>query len=439
MKIVKNTMLMVCIAILFLSCASVAHYEAVDSAVAQGNFQGGLAMVNASKDTDYREIDQVLYNLDAGLLAHYSKDYTHSSEFLGTAERGIAAAFTKSVSKEVSSYLVNDTTKEYAGEDYEDIYINVFNSLNYFYGGSTEDALVEIRRFDNKLKAISTKYGTSITNAQQAALEKNSDIPYDAEAMTVHFTNSALARYLGMLFYRGEGLSDDARIDRDQIKLAFASQPGVYAFPLPTSIANELAIPAGKARLNVVSFNGLAPIKTENTTRIQLDSTTWIKIALPEIHSRPSAIARTVVEFPTGETFELEVIEDLSAVAVETFKQKASLLYFKAILRSTLKTATGAALESGSNKSDDSNTAMVLGLLSLTTKIYAEASEQADLRLSRYFPGKALVGGINLDPGTYSFTVKYYNASNTLINEVPFKDVVVRAKQLNLSEAICIK
>ncbi len=78
-------------------------------------------------------------------------------------------------------------------------------------------------------------------------------------------------------------------------------------------------------------------------------------------------------------------------------------------------------------------------MLSLSTQIYAEASEQADLRLSRYFPSSALVGGINLDPGVYSYTVRYYNSANQLISEIPFRDVQVRANALNLTEAICIK
>lgn len=425
--------------LLFVSCASVAHYDQIDASVAQGDFRGGLALVNAAKETKYREKDKVLYYLDAGMLAHYAREYGEAAKLLAEAERGIEAAFTKSVSMEVASYLVNDTTKEYPGEDYEDIYLNVFNALNYYYKGSTEGALVEIRRIDNKLKFISTKYGTSITNAQKAIMDKSSEIPYDPEASTVHFTNSALARYLGMLFYRAEGKRDDARIDRDQVKLAFAAQPGVYNFKLPASLDEELDVPRGKARLNIVSFNGLSPVKTENTTRINLNGTNWIKIALPVITARPSAIARTEVAIEGAQTFDLEPIENLGSVAAETFKQKAGLIYLKTVLRSITKTSSSMMLDDQSGKAGDAQTALLLSVLSLSTQIYAEASEQADLRMSRYFPSTALVGGVNLDPGVYSWTVRYYNSANQLVSEVPFKDVEIRANALNLSEAICIK
>lgn len=439
MKLIKHAVLTLCVCSLLLSCASVAHFPQIDAAVAQGDYQGGLALVNAAKDTEYGTKDRILYYLDAGMLSHYSGDYSGAAKLLGEAERAIEEAFTKSITLEVSSYLVNDNTKEYPGEDYEDIYLNVFNALNYYNTGSLEDALVEIRRVDNKLRYISTKYGTEITGAQKTLMEKSSEIPYDPEAASVNFSNSALARYLGMLFYRGEGKQDDARIDRDQVKLAFANQGAMYPFKLPSTLDDELDIPKGKARLNVVSFNGLSPIKTENVVRIPFTATNWVKIALPVIMSRPSVVARTEVVLSTGETFNLEQIEDMSAVAIETFKQKASFIYLKTVLRAVVKAGSSAVLNAASDEAENADTALLLGLLSFGSQIYAEASEQADLRLSRYFPSAALVGGINLTPGVYSYMVRYYNSGNQLVHEVAFKDIEIRSSQLNLSEAICIK
>ena len=424
---------------LFLaSCASVAHYDAIDSEVSTGNYPGAYAKVQASKDK-YRDIDYVLYKLDAGLLAHYAGNWSDSSKLLGDAERGIEAAFTKSVTREASSYLVNDNTKEYSGDDYEDVYLNVFNALNYYHRGSIEDALVEVRRVDNKLKFIATKYNRAISNAQRASLEKSPGIPYDPGQATVKFTNSALARYLSMLLYRSEGKADDARIDRDKVKLAFADQPSVYTFPLPTSLDDELSVPRGKARLNVMCFYGPAPIKTENDTRILLSPGNWVKIALPSITQRPTAVARVEVTLDSGQAFILEKIEDLGAAAAETFKQKATFIYFKTIIRSVAKTTSSVLLEKGADKADDSGTGLLLNILSVGAQVYAEASEQADLRISHYFPSKAAVGGITLDPGTYSFTVRYYNASNGLVYEERFQNVTVAAEGLNLTEAICIK
>ncbi len=424
-------------AVTLASCASVEHYKAIDSSFSMGDYPQALRLVEAEKGKGYRDKDAVLYNLDAGLLAHYARDYELSSRHLGDAEKGIEAAFTKSVSQGAASYLVNDMTIEYAGEDYEDLYLNVFNSLNYYHKGSLDGALVEVRRIDNKLKYLTSKYGKEISNAQKAALEKNEDVPYDASAYSTKFSNSALARYLGMLFYRADGLVDDARIDRDQVKLAFASQKGVYPFPVPKSLDDELSIPRGKARINVIGFCGQGPVKKEEVTRIPLGGMNWIKLSLPVMTSRPSAVSRISVSVDGGDTFDLELLEDLGAVAAETFKAKAGLIYFKTVIRSIAKTATSAALEDQADKGGEG--ALFLSLLSLGTQIYAEASEQADLRLGRFFPGKAYVGGITVAPGVYSYTVQYFNASGQLIDSARFEGVDVRPGRLNLSEAICVK
>jgi hypothetical protein len=114
---------------------------------------------------------------------------------------------------------------------------------------------VEIRRVDNKLKKLSTKYGTEISNAQKAVMAKSSEVPYvlDDDGEFLQFCARALPC---MLFYRGREVGR-RRIDRDQVKLAFANQPDVYnsVFPRRSMRAQRAR---GKARLNVISFNGLS-------------------------------------------------------------------------------------------------------------------------------------------------------------------------------------
>ncbi len=422
-----------------ISCASVSHYEEIDKDVAAGRYTQSLSRIEESRDEEYRDRDLIVYYLDAGLLAHFAGSYEKSSKYLQTAERSIENAFTKSISLEASTFLVNDTMREYPGEDHEDIYLNAINALNYYHRGDIDGALVEIRRIDNKIRYLSTKYGTVLTKVQQDLLSKDDSIPYDPEASRVYFTDSAFARYLGMLLYRADGNYDSARIDRDKIRLAFANQPAMYNFPLPRSLSEELDIPRGKARLNIVSFNGPSPIKTEKVMRILISDHNWVKIAIPEFRERPSRIARTVVSIDDGISFELELMEKLSAVARETFKQRAAIIYAKSILRSITKTASSQILEAGAENTSDDSAALILGLLSLGTQIYAEASEQADLRMSRYFPAQALVGGITVEPGDYTVTVSYYDKANVLIQQRVFEYCTVMPGRLNLLEAVCVQ
>jgi hypothetical protein len=422
--------------IVFLSCAT-GSFARVDGAVEQGNYSGGIALLEKEKSSHYKPRDEILYYLDQGMLNHYAGRYEDSSRLLENGERAIEAAFTKSVTMEIGTYLLNDTTREYAGEDYEDIYINAFNALNYYHQGSIEDALVEVRRMGNKTRYLSVKYGVILSNLQKKALEESTPVPPNPDAAS-KFTDSALARYLGMLFYRSIGRPDEARIDSEGLQTAFANTPHVYAYPIPSSIEDELEIPEGMARLNVLGFSGLSPVKEEETLRIPIPPARWIKIALPDMVYRNSDVGRIEVVFDEGRRFELELLEDIGAVAGETFKEKQNIIYLKTTIRAILKGAASSALDVAAGETGG-ETGLVLGILSFATQIFAEASERADLRVSRYFPAKAWVGGINLAPGIYSFRVRYYSRSGKEIASFRYENMDIKENDLNLAEAVCLK
>jgi hypothetical protein len=425
-------------ALLFSGCATSNPYRRIDNEAHGGNYERGITLINENQKSLYRQRDAVLYYLDKGMLTHYAAQYDDSIVLLQDGERAIEAAFTKSITMEVGTYILNDNTQEYDGEDYEDVYINVFNALNYYHKDDLEGALVEIRRMNNKLRFLASKYGVLISNMQKKALEESAEVPNNEELAGTKFNDSAFARYLGILFYRGLGQYDDARIDRDFLKVAFANTPAVYSYPVPSSIDQELEIPRGKARLNLLAFSGMGPVKEEEVIRIPLPGPRWAKIALPVLNNRPSQVSRIGVVIDGKETFDLELLEDMGAVARETFKEKVSLIYLKTILRATIKGLTSSALGIASDETSG-EASLILGLLSIGTQVMAEASEKADLRISRYFPAKAYVGGINLNPGVYSVTVNYYAQNGRIIASYAQDGVMVKENVLNLMEAVCLR
>jgi len=421
--------------VLFISCATIDPFIPVDHQVMEEDFSKSAETLEGKRKTIYREKDKVLYFLDKGMLTHYAKAYEESSSLLEQGDRAIEENFAVSISQEIGTFILNDNTREYDGEDYENIYLNVFNALNYYHRGKLEGALVEIRRMNNKLRDLSVKYGQLMTNMQKKALENNTEIPPNPDA-PVKFSNSALARYLGMLFYRGTGMMDDARIDQNQLRIAMADAPAIYRNPVPSSIRDELAIPAGMARFNVLCFAGRSPVKTEEVRRIPLGNA-WIKIALPVMIPRPSRIVSIGIAFDSGEALTLELLEDISAVVTATFTQRKNIIYTKSILRASIKGVAAAVFNSAADSSSENKG--LYTLLGIGTQLLAEASEKADLRVARYFPGKAYVGGINLSPGTYSFTITYYGGTGQVIALRRYEDVNIFVNALNLTEDICLQ
>jgi hypothetical protein len=405
--------------------------------------------------TDPSSKSPIIQNLDGGLAEHYAGEYPASSQKLQEAEVLIEEAWTKSISAEAASYFINDNTKEYAGEDYEDIYINVFNSLNYYHQGDLEGALVEIRRVSEKLAVLEQRYakeGPSAADTTAYFLQSVSKLGIGAfnlqlpdTTKAVLYNDSALARYISAIFYRTEGRIDDARIDIDKLKEIYAASPVYEGLQVPASIDEEIQTPAGMARLNFISWTGRAPVKEQEVQLMNLyfypvmldvlGGFALGKIALPVLKERPSKIYNVEVEIQpltpnnTGETlrFNLNLLENISRVIENTFLYHYNDIFVKTYVRAAIKYASVEAAAQAALRNDAPPSAVYMSVLA--AKVLADVTEQADLRCSKNLPGQAWTGGINLQPGTYNISLHYSDGTSSV-----FKNVEVRPGRLNLIE-----
>ena len=435
-----------------LSCAvSPDAYREIDNAVYRNDFKMGLEAIRKGQEGPnpiYPERNAISLFLDRGLLEHYAGNYRESSSDLQEAERLIEEAYTISISENIASYIANDNTKTYPGEDYEDIYINVFNALNYYNRGNIEGAMVEIRRItisNGKLDLLSRKYENARPDISDWILDQlrnigflqNPDLP---RGQPVNFSDSALARYLGLLFYLGDGKPDDARIEYERLQAAYAANPNIYRTPLPVSTAEVINVPAGKARLNVIAFTGLSPIKEEGSFNgaFPFFQNPYLKLTafkLPKFTGRKSEINRIEVIIKGSGAFSLELLEDMGAVMKETYNARFSDMFFKTYVRTMLKYAAADVSTARAAERGPSYAAMLSAIIAKTA---IDASESADIRMSRYLPDKAYIGGVNLEPGTYTITVNYHSGRRIIASD-EHRNVRVRQGALNLIESVSLK
>ena len=423
----------------FFSCASnPAVYTRIDSKVQAGSFQRALDYINsrrASRRTIYSSPrNDILFYLDRGMVKHHAGMFRESFLDLHTAERLIEEAFTRSLTQEIGTLILNDNVMEYRGEDYEDLYINVFNALNFYFMGDLEGALVEIRRLNEKLNVLQDRY----ERVARRVIDSSQHLdPGQLPMESTRFSNSALARYLGLLFYRGTGRFDSARVDYLELIRAFSLAPEIYNHPIPSSVHDELSVPAGKARLNIIAFVGLAPIKEERHIFIPLPfpfPNNSARISIPVMENRPQTINRVEVVLDSGERFDLELLEDMGAVARETFKSRYNLTVLKTAARVITKAAASAAVAHGAERRGGEGIGLLAGIIG---RVFTEATERADTRISRFFPARALVGGINLPPGIYYVTVNFFGHSGLIDSQSG--QINARENTLNLKRFICLK
>ena len=211
-------------------------FTELDTAIYLAEYKNASNILEKNKGLYYsKSKDKVLINFDSGLLNHFAKDYQKSNESLSVAEKEIENNFTKSVTQKIGQAFINDNVANYVGEVYEDIYTNIFMCLNYIHLDLFDDAMVEIRRFNNKLQTIGSKYQGVI--ASQKNMLANDYKCYDTSFdQKINFYNSAFARYMSMLLYRTDNDLDNARVDYNKLIESFQMQRKIYNLDIPQSV-----------------------------------------------------------------------------------------------------------------------------------------------------------------------------------------------------------
>jgi uncharacterized protein len=135
--------------------------------------------------------DQLLYMLNyATALQMAGRNSESAKEFIA-AERVADQKDYHSVSRVAGSLLLSEEVVQYKGDDFEKVLINGMNALNYLEMGELDDALVEVRRVNDKLTKLKV----------------------DGKK---EFNQSPFAFYLGAMIWEADKKWDDAYISYKQ-------------------------------------------------------------------------------------------------------------------------------------------------------------------------------------------------------------------------------
>lgn len=431
---------------LFYSCASPRDFSMIDYHTLSGDYESAYNQLEQEKEALYTGKDKVLYTLDKGLLLRYSGNYEQSNTSLSNAEKLIEEYYATSITQTIGSYLLNDNVLDYGGEDFEDIYTNLFMAMNYIQLGEIDSAFVEIRRFNNKIKLLSSKYDDLLYAIKKKAVSDGYDtsqyVDPDKMDYQIEFHDSAFARYISLILYRLIGDMDSANIDKNFIETAFASQQQLYPFPIPHAVYEEFFVPEDKERVNVFFYSGKSPEKVEDVLRIpSLINDSYLKIAMPILEKNSSLISSISISAKdlNGNVYNsnLEVIESIENIIVDTFQQKQGAIYLRTLVRALAKFTTNSVMTEVARASEE-DSELTGDLISLFGNLFTELSETADIRSSRYFPSYVWVGGLNLEKGLYDIVITAHDAYGKVVFEKNTTDFTVKENNINILEAICL-
>lgn len=437
-------------------CGSMAtrtgFYEPATEAVRAGQPDSAVAVIEAARlDGKYSEKDRLVYFLDAGFLNHFSGRYEASNEKLLLADAAAEELFTKSISKAALSMLLNDNALEYSGEDYEILYGNLISALNYAALGQFDDAFVEIRRSNLMLQKLEQKYADAKRQLDRGSPDDTAHIEIDYEIDKVRFLNDAFARWLSMHMYAADGKFDDADIDYSLMVAAYQEQPHIYGFDVPTVKYHS----ADQAVLSVVSMIGLAPVKESLSLRIRTDKDLglvqvlydgtgeedteythfpinvgadyYFKFAIPQLVDRPSEVGAVQVLVDSVSVGYLQLIEDVGQVVRETYSARKTMTLVRSVGRAVVK---GLATHKLKKEADTGGFGGWLKKAAID--VASDFTENADLRCSRFLPGRILIGDFEIAPGRHSIEFVFKDHNGHELGRTSFHDYPVSSSGLNL-------
>ncbi len=137
--------------------------------------------------TQQNSDDQLLYLMEYGSALQICGDFQKSNQVFLMADKLSEQVDYHSVSNIAGATLLNEEMIQYKGDIFERLFINASAALNYVQLGQLDDAMVEIRRINEKYRKFSTE-------------EKSS------------FELNSFSQYLSGLLYETDKKYDDACI-----------------------------------------------------------------------------------------------------------------------------------------------------------------------------------------------------------------------------------
>ncbi|HKZ37094.1 MAG TPA: hypothetical protein VJ184_05560 [Chryseolinea sp.] len=373
------------------------------------------------KQTEGEGKTRFIYDVNKGLLLSILGEYAESNEYFEKAFL-FGEDYKINYVEEVASYFTNPNVTVYRGENHEHLMLLYFKAINYLKMNKPEDALVECRRLNIRLNQLNDKYVSAEKFQRDAFVHTLMGIIYQS---TKDFNNAFIAYRNAVEVYENDyatlfGMETPVQLKRDLLNTAWWTgfQDEFEKFKTKFEM-QDFKVNEPEAELLFFWHNGLAPVKEEwsinfviapgaNNTmvfsnsemgisfpfhvgeekdRANLSKLEIFRVAFPRYRERPVYFESAHLE-TDGNSYKLEVAEDINKVAFLSLKQRMLQEFGKGLLRAAMKKATEHSL-----RKEDDRLGAVIGIVNALT-------EKADTRNWQTLPHGIYYSRVPLKEGT---------------------------------------
>ena len=413
------------LALLFSGCASYSDsFSVIESDMAAQRF--GAALETLERQRHPRR-DRLLYLLNKAMLERMNGDYAASNRTFEAAKARMEELRGLSLREQGQSLVINDATRSYAGEEFEQVLVHLYMALNYLQLGERIDARVEALQVDERLREITQR------------LPEN------------RYTEDALARYLTGMIYEELGERSDAMIAYRKAYEAYRRYGQNYSVAVPESLKHDLLRLsqqmglteevrqykkefrierwmsadelAEQGELIFLLHNGLAPIRREHAVTVpDPASGHFVRIAVPYYETRPTPVDGARVT-AGGTSASAEVAEDIRAIALKDLETKMPAITARALARAVLKAQMAKAARENARQQNQNNAGAAVAAMAV--EIAGLVTERADTRSWLTLPARIHLARLPLPPGTYTVKVDLLGDDGQIVSTQEYANMVI--------------
>lgn len=370
----------------FFSVACATYQTKVERArtlLSQGSHEEALVSLKPLAEAAGK--DQLIYLMDYATALQAAGKWAESNTYFYKADKLSDIQDYTSLSLESGSFLTGEEMVQYKGEDFEIVLINAMSAINYLSLGEMDEALVEVRRFNEKIRR------------------------FRQEAKRL-FTDNAFALYLSALIYETHGQWDDATIAYEKVYDLAPNYPPLaedlirsngrahrqealkkWQARFPLVDAKEILKPTKSGEVVIIYESGWAPRKAQryDDFRFPMMRPVWSSQSTiqPQLTFQGEAAAKPI------EMADQPILFDVEPIAIQSLESQYAALVARRMAGIVAKRVMAERIR------QDNELAGSLALLAMTL------SDRADLRQWSTLPKAFKIYRARVPAGIYELRI----------------------------------